>query len=281
MLILLAAREIHRASVSSELRSFTSSIKFPSTAEIVSSSNKDPVPFVGIRTLVILIGNLRCGEVAWRSLYENVIDFNTHVNSTVDLALVIGEEVNEHYKNATLFDKAKYTFQFTEHDDWGVALDQIDSSWRERVAPLLHNSSILLGGAKYDNWKGSGAISFWIRWFISQKIEEYDWLQKYDRFIITRTDHFYLCPMDLSGMDNQYLWVPEGEDYSGITDRHLIVSSEKVMDALNILPGFFADPSPEFYEGLNHELYNPETMIWQRWIKLGLAPEVFQGFSDT
>jgi hypothetical protein len=38
------------------------------------------------KTLVILIGNLRCGEPAWQTLYQNILDVNS-----ADLALMVGD----------------------------------------------------------------------------------------------------------------------------------------------------------------------------------------------
>jgi len=257
----------------------------PTEMPTVSTALPDPYipPSLPIKTLVVLIGNLRCGELAWASLYRNLVDWNNHhhqnQNSTVSiphsvhLALAIGNDVESVYKNATLFQRAKHVFSFPEFgEDWSSALDQIDPSWKVKVAPLLSNFSIVLGGVRHRNWHGSGAISFWIRWFLSQKLLEHDSISRYDRFVITRTDHFYMCPLDLSVLDPRYLWVPFGQDFGGITDRHLIVSSRDVLAALNILPGLFQDPS--LYPLLGSDQYNPEQLLWDRWKQEGLVGKV-------
>ena len=146
---------------------------------IDTTSQRPYVPTsLPIKTLVILFGNLRCGELAWESLYRNVLDYNNnndsshnHNNQTsrfphqLDLALAIGDPVVSAYPNASLLSRAKFVFTFPEQgDDWSAALRLIDPDWQERIAPLLANTSILLGGIPYRHWHGSGAISFWIRW---------------------------------------------------------------------------------------------------------------------
>jgi hypothetical protein len=73
-------------------------------------------PQGGNRTIVFLIGNLRCGEPAWESLYKNVLDFNS-----ADLGLVVGAS-DDKYNDASLWKRAKYIFREKEYDDWGDAL---------------------------------------------------------------------------------------------------------------------------------------------------------------
>ncbi len=258
--------------------SFLQHIK--ATTTDIENSNRDPyIPkSMPIKTLLILIGNLRCGEKAWESLSRNFLDWNNNNKNSsstllphrVDLALAIGDPSRSIYPNASLLSRSKYLFTFPEYgDDWTEALNLIDPNWTTRVAPLLSKSSIALGGVRYSNWHGSGAISFWIRWFLSQKLVEHNLVSSYDRFVITRPDHFYLCSHDLSALNPRYLWVPFGQDFGGITDRHLVVSSEHVLAALDILPGLFQDPSA--YPRLSDDLYNPEQLLLDRWKQLGIA----------
>lgn len=244
------------------------------------------------------MGNLRCGELAWESLYQNVLDYNNHFNSNtnttttntssssnnsnkqslrfphqLDLALAIGDPNASMYPNASLLSRAKFVFTFPEYgSDWSHALNLIDPDWKDTIAPLLANTSIVLGGIPYRQWHGSGAISFWIRWFLSQQLLQQDLITRYDRFVITRTDHFYMCPHDLSTLDPRYLWVPQGQDFGGITDRHLIVPSTLVLAALDVLPSLFQNPAN--YPRLSDDYYNPEQLLWDRWKQQGLDQHV-------
>jgi hypothetical protein len=40
-------------------------------------------------------------------------------------------------------------------------------------------------------------------------------------------------------MDDKYIWVPEGEDYSGLCDRHMYLRHEEVFPALDMLHNMF------------------------------------------
>ena len=52
---------------------------------------------------------------------------------------------------------------------------------------------------------------------------EHEVITAYDWFVITQTDHFYMCPHDLSKLDPLLLWFPQGQDFGGIAAGHLIV----------------------------------------------------------
>jgi uncharacterized membrane protein YgcG len=332
------------------------------------------------KTLVVLLGNLRGGEVAWHTLYRNVLDVNS-----ADLALMIGSTIRDNYQNATLFQRAKYQWIIPELDDWGDAIDSISmatttttttatptattttaasttaasttaasttaaaaatttlgsntttttttssssssSSWRQSLlsqsAPTLPT---LFGGV--TNYSGSGAIVFSMRWFLSQRIQELQLTHIYDRFIITRTDHYYQCPHDISTLlpplpllllpppplplplpllhadeaadadsndnnnnndnhnnhnhhnntttDNTQesdsiirdrLWIPRGEKYHGICDRHLVVSAKYVLKALDIFPPLLQHPQ-SFPQSIWKA--NPETVLQTLWDYHGL-----------
>jgi hypothetical protein len=223
------------------------------------------------KTLVILMGNLRGGEKAWKTLYEQVLDVNS-----ADLALMIGE-TRPQYQNSSLFDRAAYHWDTPEYDDWGEALDLINGTgWRETVIPMMHPNSTILGGVKMKSFQGSGAVIFMIRWFLSRKIQELRLTEKYDRFIITRSDHYYLCRHDISGLSDEYLWTPKGTHWGGITDRHLIVSKKYVLKALNILPLLLQRPE-DYIDMLKNPEGNPEKVLRKSW-KLQLIKDRHRSF---
>jgi hypothetical protein len=223
------------------------------------------------KTLVILMGNLRGGEKAWKTLYEHVLDVNS-----ADLALMIGETLPQ-YQNSSLFGRASYHWTTPEYDDWGEALDLINgTAWRETVVPMMHPNSTILGGVKMKSFKGSGAVIFMIRWFLSRKIEELQLTEKYDRFIITRSDHYYLCRHAISGLNDEYLWTPKGINWGGITDRHLIVSRKYLLQALNILPVLLQRPE-DYIDMLKNPEGNPEKVLRKSW-KLQLIKDRHRRF---
>jgi len=100
-----------------------------------------------------------------------------------------------------------------------------------------------------------------IRWLLSQRMQESDILQRYDRFVITRADHYYLCPHQFTDLDisNGTVWTPEGEDYEGITDRYVLVSKEHVLQVLDVLPSFLSKPFDDTID-TSHG-WNPERLL--------------------
>jgi hypothetical protein len=212
------------------------------------------------QTLVIIIGNLRGGERAWQTLYKNVLDRNK-----ADLALVVGRRDDDDRNSSSLYKRAKYLYEFPEYNDYADAIDTIDNSstsWRQWLLPLNLDPYGLFGGA--DNRHGSGAIIFMCRYYVTLFIKEYNLLSKYTRFVITRSDHYYACPYDMSALSNQYIHVPIGEDWKGITDRHLIVPSKYVLKALNMYPPLLHNTSKLVKGGALLHM-NPESFIKARW----------------
>lgn len=113
------------------------------------------------------------------------------------------------------------------------------ASWRE---------SILEGGGMFGgvmNQDGSGAIIFLVRWLLTQILsQDESILHQYERFVITRADHYYLCEHKFTDLDlrENTIHVPKGEGYLGYTDRHLVVSRDNILDALDILPTLLREP---------------------------------------
>ena len=81
-------------------------------------------------------------------------------------------------------------------------MDLIDGStgWKEELLNYTNSNNGLFGGVK--GHRGSGAIIFMSRWFVRKAYEENNWGDKYDRFVLTRSDHFYECQHDLSILDH-------------------------------------------------------------------------------
>jgi len=224
-------------------------------------------------SLVIVIGNLRSGEQAWDTLYKNVLDVNH-----ADLALLIGEEPNKNmpqtsHSNSSMFERAKFVWTFPEYEDWADALDELTNgtSWRQTHLPYLEEKvkkGGLFGGIR--GFEGSGLIIFAIRWFLSQRLRANpELLEQYERFVITRSDHYYLCPHRFVELNlrNQTIYIPPGEDWGGVTDRHLVVSRDDILDAIDILPPFFSNP-PERDDLIHNK--NPEKLLKHRWLEKGL-----------
>ena len=83
--------------------------------------------------------------------------------------------------------------------------------------------------------------------------------RRYGRFVVTRSDFIYPCPHPpLSILDCGWIWIPDGEQYGGFTDRHLVVSQEEDAAAvLSLIDDIRLRPD-ELYEEMKHRSdWNP------------------------
>jgi hypothetical protein len=192
-------------------------------------------------TAVIMLGDLRGGEDTWSTLYKYVLDINN-----ADLILVTIGEVPASKNSSSLLRRAKYTFQIPQFADWSEVMDIIalgNKTWRSIVPRVIGTSSILLGVSSIGSLKGSGALIFSARWILRKIIQENRFHLIYDRFVLTRSDQFYLCNHNLSNLlPVSKIFIPKGEDYRGICDRHLICSSDDVNAVLDLLPPLIKNP---------------------------------------
>ena len=227
-----------------------------------------PSPRGPVRTLVIVTGSLRGGERAWQTLYDNVLD-----PSHADLAVITDEILPSHYRNTSLRQRANYWWTVPRFDDWADAMDLVhnSSAWRAPLLELYNPSNIMLGGM--GKIPASGAIIFMFRWYLSRHLQEENLLAKYGKFVVTRSDHYYLCAHDVRRLHREYLWVPEGEDYRGINDRHFITGRKHILTALNILPPLLANPAA-YWKQLANPTYNSERFLLHRWAQDGIMTRI-------
>lgn len=265
MMMMVAAIMVFAMIPQTSPRVTTASIGGPSPPFLEETQHRPPAQ-QHLKTLVILIGNLRGGEVTWQSLYDHVLDPNE-----ADLALVIGK-ANTTTKTS-LYRRAKYLYEFPEYDnDWAPAVDEIDGpSWRTTVLPYLTPTdewSSFLGGVA--GILGSGVIHFMARYYAQQMILQHNLTFHYDRFVVTRSDHYYKCRHDLTLLDNQHVWVPTEEDYKGICDRHVVCNSSVVHQVLNVLPPLIQTPQLYLDTTPNLRHYNPEKFLQLVWSTTGI-----------
>jgi hypothetical protein len=212
------------------------------------------------KTLVVIIGSLRGGEAAWQSLYRHVLDVNQ-----ADLALMIG---NATRSTSSLYARAKHVWEFPEYSDWADAIDTIAGpSWRTELK--VNPAGGVLGGVQGHS--GSGAIIFMARYWLLQRIRHLP----YERFVVTRSDFVYKCRHNLSLLDSDAVWVPEGQDFGGITDRHVIASKHLIHKVLNILEPMIRRPERYFVNVLSG---NPESIIRAQWTREAIYPHQVKRF---
>lgn len=266
---------------SSQLASFAQSTR-PSSEHSVEAVNSNSHQN---KTLVILMGDLRCGEPCWNSLQQNVLQPNQ-----ADLALLI-QPPPPQYQNSSLLNIAKYHWPVPNYSNWLDALNIIrtgnenSSEWQqhffETLSPI-YPDSIVLGPIQYQlnktttlKFSGSAVIIFYMRYVLSQRIRQLYLTHRYEWFIITRTDQFYWCTHDIASFHKDTLWIPRGEDYGGITDRHLVVHRQHILKALNILQPLLHNPQhyKAFFQQQRHQ--NSEMFLQLRFQEESLQVQRF------
>ena len=132
--------------------------------------------------------------------------------------------------------------------------------WRE----FLKVKNQVFGGIK-DNENqhpGSAAILIFFRWFLLKSLVDNDLINKYDRFVITRSDFIYLLPHPkIELMDANAIWIPDNEYYKGYTDRHVVLSKNNIESYLNILNNLVLRSNEYFMKMKNKSDWNLEQLI--------------------
>jgi len=228
------------------------------------------------KTLVIILAETREYELTFDNFKQNVID-----TLNADLCLCIGVKPNYNYNNP-FYKLAKYKFSYDEPNDFGNAFDYAyDILSKENREPNpLHWREFLkipdqfMGGIKdsKNQHPGSAGILVFFRWFLLKNLIEHDLINKYDRFIITRSDFIYNLPHPkVELMDENSIWVPNSEHYGGYTDRHVVLSKNNIEKYLNILNNFVLR-SNEYFSKMKKTVFRDTVYQWnlERLIKFNL-----------
>ena len=217
------------------------------------------------RTLVCILAETRAYKITWPSFKNFVLD-----PLRADLLLCISVPDNYEFSNP-YWQFAKYRFATPEFLDWGDAFDEAQRVESKNDTNLnLPNWRILLdikdqwlGGIKGPGQhSGSAGILIYYRWYLLKKIESEGLLDKYDRFIVTRSDFIWeTAHPPVSHLNVENIWIPDGEGYGGVTDRHVILSKENIISYLKILSPIINDPDTLFSEMRGKDNWNLEQFI--------------------
>jgi len=126
-----------------------------------------------------------------------------------------------------------------------------------------------------SNFTISTGIHIFFTWFLWKNIKEHGLLDKYDRFVITRSDFIYQLPHPkLELLAPTHIWTPNGQQNGGVCDRHAVLSPMHVESYLNIAGGFFRK-SNEYYTTIqNGEHWNMERILQMHLAKEGVLDKV-------
>lgn len=167
--------------------------------------------------LLILAGSPRGGEITWKSIEKYV---RSYLNA--DLAICTGKKF---IKDQSFLHNLVYDWTFDEPSNW--------ENYYNLNFPLIWEKPFSLG--KGTGLYESGLIHFAIKDIIYRNY--LDIINKYDFVIYTRFDQLHI-DYHPRGIKNKIL-IPNGEDYFGICDRHVLLDSQYSNNYFNILNYFF------------------------------------------
>ena len=216
--------------------------------------------------LILLSGSPRGGLPTWKSLVKYV-----KKPLDADLALLYGDifEIPEF-----LLEHTKFNWKFEEPKNWRHFYeDNFKSS--NALDFLLRGQELGMAGG-IDNHTGSGAIvtGFKIIAYNNYLNEILD----YKYVIHSRFDQFYTDYHPKLEGDN--IWIPEGEDYFGICDRHAIVPNKYIDKYFSISE--FLD-NKEANNEMNNKEIAPESIFLEhlKFQNLGSSIERIKRFQFT
>lgn len=157
---------------------------------------------------------------------------------------------------------------------------------RELVSYFPGNVFSGIGGG--DMNAGSGAMLYFFRYVALQEILRQSLDREYTHVVITRSDYEYTAPHP-TRMDTRSLWIPQGEDYGGVTDRHTVIPMGLAVPALNIVEESVTRTGSELMEhlGVKHRVLdlNPEGYLKMYYeangLKLTRFPRIMFSVRDT
>lgn len=150
--------------------------------------------------LVILAGLPRGGKTTWNTILKNLVK-----PLNADLAICTGNDID---KNSILYKESDYQWLFNEYENWfDYYIEKFSGDWKEVFSLGLETGLF-----------NSGSVHFAIKDII---LKNYlDTIYKYDYVVYSRFDQFFI--MKHPKYKGDFIWIPEGEDYTGICDRHVL-----------------------------------------------------------
>lgn len=213
-------------------------------------------PINNTSVLVVILGETRAFKHTFDRFDKHVLK---HLNA--DLALCVADKEID-WINNPFYARANYTWLFPDLSDWGDAFElayrtkypRTGARWRD----ILQVRDQFMGGIKDSAHQGSAGILLFMRWWLLQHLVPYDW------YIITRSDYYYLHPHPTYVFDYpQNIWAPEGEDWGGITDRHVVVPRQFVHTMLDFVDALMRNPTGTVEAMKSRWFWNLEKVL--RW----------------
>lgn len=224
--------------------------------------------------LVVVLCETRCFELTGELFMKNMLNV---VHG--DLCLCVREEEttdNIFYRNAKYIFTEKEERYFDDKFNLVKEKEKSIEDWKE----LVNYGNMWLGGLNTDKQHGSSAILYYYRWVLLNKLKENNLIDKYDWFIVTRSDFMWEIQHPLiEFLDDNKIYIPYGEDYGGYTDRHIIVPRKYLIQTLDLITPIINEPKTIIKEVFNNKfdgnnLFNTEQYIKYILQKRGIEKHI-------
>jgi hypothetical protein len=223
------------------------------------------------RSLVITLGQLRAHQLTWANFKEKLLK-----PLRADLAVCVPDDPFFDFTNP-FFVNARFRWLIPDASDLADTFDRIQrllggsEDWRV----LCDVKGSWLGRISQSNQPGAAALLYVLRWFMLSNIQAASLTDVYDRFIITRSDYYLLCPHPpLEFLDAESLWIPDGEDYGGLTDKFLIVSASDLVAGCNLIDDFLLHPHQMRDAMSSRSNWNIEQIVAFHFTRNGLISKI-------
>ncbi len=192
-----------------------------------------------MKSLVILLGQTRSASLTGAGFQKHLIDALSR-EGEVDVALCRCEGYDE--PDDFFQSIAKYCWEFPEPAAWSAVYRatareigvEDPTEWEAlKAVPGNWLGEIDEHGGKR---KGSAARCLFLRYFALQQLRQRMLLGEYTHFILSRSDYLYIADhVPLSYLMPDRIWIPRGEEYGGVTDRHTVFSPQHANEILDLL----------------------------------------------
>ena len=127
----------------------------------------------------------------------------------------------------------------------------------------------------FNGFSISTFIHIFFLWFLQFNITKSNIMYIYDRFIITRSDYIYtVTHPKLEYLNENYIWIPDGEHHDGICDRHVILSKKNMIEYISILDNFISKSNEYYNYFLNKTNLNMEKILKYHLDKNSLTKDI-------
>lgn len=216
---------------------------------------------------MVILCETRAHHLTAEKFKSNLID-----PLDADLALCVTSGEQEDRSNP-FYRLAEHVWPETEPQDWIQIYDDIGAKfgnprgWRV----LLDVPCQWLGPMQ----PGSGAILWYFRWRLYERLAGLFERHKYAWVILTRSDFMFDVPhIDPRILSPDLFYVPDGEHYGGITDRHLVAPAHTMLRLLETVLEIWTRPL-ELARSMSHrDSWNPEQFLLHQIERRGFSKQL-------